>query len=381
MKYRLTHKTGEARCAWCCEPITGSGSHTEVESVRTPHLLLRFHHDCWPTYRSLSGIESGAVGHGGEWTPQRIELLRIHCGATVRDFATRLGLTPDNLNRLMGGDVTLLTHGTLARIKTAAIESRYERTDHVDWSNGVAVFCLRMSQHWSLSDLAREIGTSAQQCQVWQWSGVPERSVRTHGRLTAAARRAGFDEGMVVPHRLWTRDYLREVFEPRRATLPASVWAARAGVAVGTFHQWLRGSRPIVPESAWYLTQAAARLDVPLPPEGLVELRKGAWSQRRQPRSPEHEAKRLAALAESKWTLDTVRALGTAPDREIATRLGRNRNAVAIMRRALEIPTCDARTWDGTDLPQSLSDDELQRRWDAAKAKFIEHQKQQREES
>jgi hypothetical protein len=80
--------------------------------------------------------------------------------------------------------------------------------------------------------------------------------------------------------------------------------------------------------------------------------RKGAWSKERRPLAPEHEARRLESLKESKWTLDQLMVLGTMPDRIVGEHLGKTRNAVAIMRRALALDAVDERTWDGKPRPQ-----------------------------
>jgi len=56
--------------------------------------------------------------------------------------------------------------------------------------------------------------------------------------------------------------------------------------------------------------------------------------------------------------------LGTMPDRVVAEHLGKTRNSVAIMRRALGIDAVDLRTWDGQPRPQLIAREELQTRWD-----------------
>jgi len=363
-RYDLSYETCPGRCAWCWKPLPETDSHAVVRSLRAPPIELRFHHPCWAAYRSLSGIEAGAVGMGGDWTPERVETLRLHTGQTVRAFALALGVTENNYRRLLSGDTTVLGPGVLARVKSVAMNSRFERTDPVDWTEGRAVFCLRMEQGWSLGELAREIGASTQQVQLWQWQGVPVRSVRTHGRLSQVARRVRFDAGMVVDHYLWTHEYLTDLFTAHTAKHSAQDWALAGRTEQGTFRQWLRGTRKIVPESAWHLTQAALRLGLPLPAKGLVPLRKCAWSVERKMPAPEDETRRLEALREAKWTLENVRQLGTVPDRVLAQRLGRTRNSVAIMRRELGIATVDVRTWDGVERPQTVPDEELNRRWD-----------------
>src|SRR5437763_251163 len=60
-----------------------------------------------------------------------------------------------------------------------------------------------------------------------------------------------------------------------------------------------------------------------------------------------------------------LRSWGGTPDRVLAERLKRSRNSVAIMRRALDIPTIDVRQWNGQERAQVLTAEEVQRRWDA----------------
>jgi hypothetical protein len=110
---------------------------------------------------------------------------------------------------------------------------------------------------------------------------------------------------------------------------------------------------------------------VDVPPVGRVGYRKGQWSEPHRPPAPEDEARRLESLKTSKWTLDKLRVLGTAPDREVARKVGKNRNSVALMRRSLGIPSVDARFWDGVERPQALSDEELTARWDNARRAFV----------
>ena len=56
--------------------------------------------------------------------------------------------------------------------------------------------------------------------------------------------------------------------------------------------------------------------------------------------------------------------LGTMPDRVVAEHLGKTRNSVAIMRRALGLNAVDLRTWDGQARPQTIAREELKTRWD-----------------
>jgi len=135
-------------------------------------------------------------------------------------------------------------------------------------------------------------------------------------------------------------------------------------VDLSAIQQWAAGIRPIHREAAWKLTRAAWRFGVELPPVGMVGHRKGAWSKERRFVAPEDEARRLERLKESKWTLDQLMVLGTMPDRVVAEHLGKTRNSVAIMRRALGLNAVDLRTWDGQPRPQTIAREELQTRWD-----------------
>ena len=378
-RYDLRYETRGGRCAWCWEALSETDSHTVVRPLAAPPLELRFHHGCWSAYRALSGVEAGAVGVGGDWPPERVERLRIHAGMTVDNFARHVGASADTLRRILAGDERALGPGILARVKSLVVETRFERADHVDWTRPEAAFCFRMERGWSLGEMAREVGCSAQQLQKWQWEGVPARSVRTHGRLTALARRHGFDAGMVLEHRLWTHDYVARLVGENKHRFTYQTWAkASGGASRQAVLQWANGSRKIVPESAGHLTQAAVRLGLSLPPIGLVPLRKGAWAEEHRPLSPGDEVKRLERLRESKWTLDTLARLGTVPDRVLARELDRSRNSVAIMRRALGVAAVDARDWDGRRRPAPLPTDELRRRWDAFREQVRQRQQEQR---
>jgi transcriptional regulator with XRE-family HTH domain len=380
-RYDLRYETRGGRCAWCWGVLGQTESHTVVRALAAPHLELRFHHRCWPAYKSLSGVAAGAVGLGGDWDPPRLERLRLHAGMDVEAFARHLGASADSYRNVMAGDASALGPGLLSRAKALAVQVRFEQDHVIDWTRGEAVFCLRMAQGWSLREMARQVGCSAQQLQVWQWRGVQARSVRTHGRLTALARQHGFDAGMVLAHRLWTREYFVRLVEENKDRLTYRSWSlASRGASRQAVLQWANGSRKITPESAWHLTQAALRLGLPLPPAGMVPLRKGAWSEERKPPSPEGEARRLEALREAKWTLESLGRLGTVPDRVLAREVGRSRGSVAIMRRALGIDAVDVRGWDGAVRPPPLAPDELQRRWDASRERARERQRLQRGE-
>ena len=71
---------------------------------------------------------------------------------------------------------------------------------HMEINRGVfegrsrALFCLRMTLGWKCNKLASAIGASAQQIGPWERGGVPQRSVRTWGRLAKLA-----DVAIAVP--------------------------------------------------------------------------------------------------------------------------------------------------------------------------------------
>ena len=96
----------------------------------------------------------------------------------------------------------------------------------------------------------------------------------------------------------------------------------------------------------------------------MVGYRTGAGSKESRPLAPADEARRLEQLKQAKWALDQLMALGTMPDRVVAEHLGKTRNSVAIMRRALGLRAVDLRTWDGQPRPQIIARAELQTRWD-----------------
>jgi hypothetical protein len=191
---------------------------------------------------------------------------------------------------------------------------------------------------------------------------VPPRSVRTWGRLAKFAAANRFESSNIVDDRLWTRKRLGKAIELSGRS--NREWSVAAGCSTQAIQQWAAGTRPIHREAAWKLTRAAWRFGVELPPVGIVGYRKGTWSKERRPHAPEDEARRLERLKEAKWTLDQLTALGTMPDRVVAEHLGKTRNNVAIMRRALGINVVDLRTWGGRPLPPVITREELQTRWD-----------------
>jgi transcriptional regulator with XRE-family HTH domain len=320
------------------------------------------HHRCFDAYRYTSGLDLAAVGSSRDWPPERLERLRITLGWDLRRFSRALSVTEGTYHRILKNDASAFGPGVRARVKQLAARHNFESQSHIDWSDQRALFCLRMTLGWKFNKLARAIGASDQQIGPWERGGVPKRSVRTWGRLAKLAAVNDFEAADVVDDRLWSRDHLRGAISVSGRS--NRDWAVAAACSTQAIQQWARGKRPIHREAAWKLTRAASRYGVKLPPVGMVGYRKGTWSKDHQPLAPEHEARRVARLKESRWTLDQLMVLGTLPDRVIAEHLGKTRNSVAIMRRALGIDAVDVRTWNGTPQPQKVGREEMQARWD-----------------
>jgi len=93
-------------------------------------------------------------------------------------------------------------------------------------------------------------------------------------------------------------------------------------------------------------------------------LEAGVGSAGRKARAPGAARRATDRLKEAKWTLDQLMMLGTMPDRVVAEHLGKSRNSVVIMRRALGLNAVDLCTWDGEARPQKIAREELQTGWD-----------------
>jgi len=111
----------------------------------------------------------------------------------------------------------------------------------------------------------------------------------------------------------------------------------------------------------------------------MVGYRKGALTKKRRPPTAEDESRRLSRLKGAKWTLDQLMVLGTMPDRIVAEHVGKTRNSVAIMRRALGLDVLDLRNWDGKPRPQTVAREQLQARWDRFRAETKERARLTRE--
>ena len=360
--YQVSYETSWGRCAWCWEELARTEPHTVVTALAAPYLALHLHHACFDSYRYISGLELAAVGSSKDWPPERLERLRITLGWDLRRFCLALGVTEGTYHRILKKDASAFGPGVQARVKQLSAKHKFESQSVIDWSDSRALFCLRMTLAWKCNKLARAIGASAQQIGLWERGGVPQRSVRTWGRLAKLAGANRFESTNIVDDRLWTQKRLQSAIE--QSGRSNREWSVAAGCSTQAIQQWAGGARPIHREAAWKLTCASWRFGVELPPVGTVGYRKGAWSKEHMPLAPQHEAHRLERLKEAKWTLDQISALGTMPDRVVAEHLGKTRNSVAIMRRALGIDAVDLRTWDGQPFLQIITRQELQARWD-----------------
>jgi DNA-binding transcriptional regulator YiaG len=225
--YNVQYETGVARCAWCWKPLPAAEPHAVVMSVRPPLLRLEFHNPCWVAYSSVSGIELGPVGSSKDWTPEKVEGLRIATGLSIRAICRQIGLSETNYTRYLQGEIELLGPGVLHKVRKLAAVTRYESKSPIDWSDPRALFCLRMSVGMAKGEFARAIGSSDQQVSVWDRNGVPQRSIRVWGRLTKLAVTRGFDASQVVDDRLWTSEFLQRAIAASGKSL--NTWGAAAG--------------------------------------------------------------------------------------------------------------------------------------------------------
>lgn len=148
MKFDLRHETLEGRCAWCWNPLPANSTHTAVSPLRPPYFdgrPLRFHHACWTAYKSLSEFGAVAKGTGLEVTPTALEEIRILAGLTIRQICERMRISYERFKSFMEGDPHSLTDTMIRVAKELATETKYGRAaSSIDWSQGYAVFSLRM---------------------------------------------------------------------------------------------------------------------------------------------------------------------------------------------------------------------------------------------
>jgi DNA-binding XRE family transcriptional regulator len=185
--YQVGYETSWGRCAWCWKELPRRETHTVVTALSPPVLVLHLHHPCFDTYRYTSGLELAAVGSSKDWPPERLERLRITLGWDVRRFTRALGVTEGTYHRILKKDASAFGPGVQAHVRQLAAKHKFESQSLIDWSDRRALFCLRMTLSWKYNKLARAIGASVQQISLWERGGVPERSVRTWGRLAKLA--------------------------------------------------------------------------------------------------------------------------------------------------------------------------------------------------
>jgi DNA-binding transcriptional regulator YiaG len=358
-RYDLAHERRGGRCAWCWEPLGETDSHTVVRACVAPALELRFHHECWLGYRTVSGIEGRELkALYREWSPQRVETLRMHAGLNMAQFTARLHMTRDRLSAYLSGKLRRLGRKVTTRLRNLAMDTRFERQEEagavIDWSDRRAVFCLCMHCDWKAGDLARRLEVRDTTVTAWWERGCPKESIRHCARLSVLARQHGFDAGMLLDDHLWTPELARRAVE--RSGLSRSAFAQVAGCGESLIGDAQRGLRRLTRQVCYYLTRGALQLGLPLPPVGRI------GPKRRGPRpfAAGFGGRQPAQM----WRPEELAVLGTVPDREAAERL-RPRTYIAVlrMRQSLDIPRVPAVHWDGTPRPCPVPLGEVLRRY------------------
>lgn len=357
--YDLRYETRESRCAWCWENIDGLTSHTVVAALRSPYIELRFHHDCWPVYRACSGIEGrqrDALYR--EWSPQRVDMLRMHAGLNQNELAAKLHIQKEKLIAFLRGDCRL-GQRSLALLRDIAVHTKFEwqDPDAIDWSDRRACFCLAMHCGWNAREMAFRLDVLYATITAWWDRGVPKQSVRYWTQLNVVARQHRFDARMIIDDYLWTREFLKQAIAQSGYT--KADWV-RAGQGQSSFFVAgsLHTAPRINPKMAFHLTKAAMRLGAPLPQKGYIEPK------RRPPRPfPGGCAGPQGARI---WKPEELALLGTKPDRVIAAELGtRTYIAVRHMRRSLGIAPVPKRRWSGKPIAASFPLEEVLARYEA----------------
>src|SRR5207302_5982115 len=136
-------------------------------------------------------------------------------------------------------DAAAFGPGVQARVKQLAAKHKFESQSPIDWADPRAVFCLRMALGWKYNKLARAIGASVQQISLWERGGVPQRSVRTWGRLAKLAVANDFESMSIVDDRLWTQERVRQAIE--QSGRSNREWALAAGCSSQAMQQWSSG--------------------------------------------------------------------------------------------------------------------------------------------
>lgn len=309
--YDLTYRTHGGRCLWCYAALGETESHTVVSALRPPPLDLHFHHSCWPAFAALV---DWAQPDKTDWTPQKVEELRIRLGANVSEFCRKLHMSPSRLRRYLGGDETALGPSHLRLLRSLSRQAHFDRAA-IDWTDNRAVFCLMRYMNVSIIDLARQLKGSQTAIKGWLEQGVPRSRPNTWMKLDRLAQQHGFDAGMIVDDRNWTAALLDSAMDA--AGVSISRWATLAGLSEVAVRGYRAGRLDITRVAAWRLTRAAIQLGAPLPPAGLV-----AYVRPEQHRHIPKERKK-------RWTPEMVALLGTMPDSAAAQILGLTTSAVS----------------------------------------------------
>lgn len=355
MKYTIKHQIGSIRCAWCWKSTGDNERYAMIEAKTVPHLVLRFHVHCLDTYRNVSGCDPETFSK--EWTPERIEMLRMSSGLTMAELSKLMRISYSRFRSIMDG-AEPITYTVSQYLKTIAIKFGFERSTGIDWSDPDAVFCLRMSQRWTERKMAEQVGCKLLRICSWQRSGVPARAVKAWAKLNTVANRVGFDGGEIIRHRMWTKEYLQKLVID--SGKPDVRWHRVVGCSAASFYGWKSGRRGINRAAAWRLTRAAVSFGLPLPPEGDYKEKVSARRGR--------TAEKLKSIR-GVWTIEMLRVLGTKPDSELVNQIGKSRMAIRIMRALIGVSGIDPRRWDGIVRTQMLSDEELLHRQKVAREK------------
>lgn len=357
--YDLAHETRGGRCAWCFEPICAIGAHTVIRAVSSPPLELHFHHACWPIYRGLSGIEGAELkALYREWTPQRVETLRLHAGLTLAQLAAKLRLTKERLTAYLSGQASQLGQKPIARLRGLAVDTRFERQEQgggvIDWSDRRAVFGLCMHCQWTAGELGRRLGVQDTTVTAWWDKGCPKQSVAHWSRLNQLAHEHHFDAGMLIDDHLWTPELLRAALDAGGHT--QADLARAAGCHPALIRDAALARRRLNRTMAYHLTRGAIQLGWTLPAQGCIEPK------RRPPRPfpGGHKGPQGGRI----WRPEELAVLGTMPDKNAAATLpDRTLVAVMRMRRSLGISKVSKIGWDGTPRPCPVPRAEVLRRY------------------
>lgn len=319
LRFDIVYERTQGRCVWCWEVLPSADTHVVL---RHGSAELRFHHQCWPTYRACSGIERAMPR---PWTPARAEELRLRGGWNQQEFAGLLRVNPEQLRRFFSGADSALSDRLVERLDV--LEADLSTRQGINWSDERAFFCLAMRCNWSAAEAASAVGVSVSTAKLWLQDGVTRLRPAAWAKLSRLAEKHRFDAGMIVDDRLWTPALLAAAVET--AGKEMSQWVALTGMSRTMLWMYMRGTAAITRATAWKLTRAAAALDVELPPVGRVHAprpkRTGGQAKQKPPGKP-------------KWKPEAIALLGTDTDAAVAKRLGLRLATVAKMRSRLGIP-------------------------------------------